>query len=688
MRFGRSVSIVVGFLVFTGGSGFPRAIGAPSIAGGAVTIMFGRGTVQLTNYSCSVLPGSVSLFAAAQDLRERELAATIPMTVSHIGEGDERICNGGNLYANWTDLAELRDTYGWTVVPRGLTNDDLTLKNDPATLEANICGALEPFESHGHHDAWGMFAWPQNRWTLEYQERYVTPCYAYGRRYAGLFGTTALPAPFPYWAMTVSENGGKCANATLPCHTFTPRGNRDYMQPQALAATIDVAADKRAWVLLQFYGLVQGNFGQMGERFAWDCRSSDPADHWTSYSEIYCWDDYREVVSSIPATATVTDPASVAGLSGRKLQPDTSEIGEAGAAGIYEDTRSWAANIADFNSDGYQDFLLVRHSQIARLYRNDGDGTFTEVNSGAFVKNDRHDCAWADVDQDELLDAYCTLGDSHGDGEGPNELWIQQPDGTFVDRAGTYGVTDRFGRGSHTTFLDVNHDAYPDLFVGNDYPRTDGLLSPNRLFINQGGTSFTAAPGHGLDHEVGAFCVDAADYNNDGWEDLLICGRKSLTLYRNESGVSFTNVSAAMRVGRFWRSARLVDVSGDGLLDLVTIRPSAMQVRLRVGGSFASPVVTQSLNAGRDVATGDFDADGAIDLYLLQGATSSVSNHPDMLLLNDGMATSFTPAQIPQTSRGRGDAVEPIDYNSDGSEDFIVLNGEGSASGPIQLITR
>lgn len=368
--------------------------------------------------------------------------------------------------------------------------------------------------------------------------------------------------------------------------------------------------------------------------------------------------------------------------------PDASEIGQAGSAGIYEQTRTWSANVADFNSDGHQDFLLVRHAQIARLYRNDGDGTFTEVNKGSFVKNDRHDCAWADVDQDGLLDAYCTLGASHGDGEGPNELWMQQPGGTFVNRATAYGVTDRFGRGRHTTFLDVNHDAYPDLFVGNDYPRTDGVLSPNRLFINQGGASFASAPAYGLDHEVGAFCVDAADYNNDGWEDLLVCGRRGLTLYRNNNGASFTNVIGAMGVGGFWRSARLVDLSGDGLLDLATIRPTGFQLRLRLGASFASPVLALSLDAGRDVTAGDFDADGAVDLYLLQGATSSVSNHPDILLLNDGTGASFAPAEIPQTSRGRGDAVEPIDYDSDGSTDFIVLNGEGPALGPIQLITR
>ncbi len=310
-----SVGILIAFAI---GCMVLQPTGASAaVPGGALTIMFGRGALRATNYSCAVLPGSVSLFTVANDLRARGLTATIPMTASHAGEGTTRVCSGGYRYANWADLATFRDAYGWTVVPRGLTNAALTGITDPLELERNICGAKQVFAAHGHERAWGMFAWPQNEFTSELQQRYVTPCYAYGRRYTAPYATNALPAPWPYWARSVSVNGGKCADPSLPCHTFTPKGNRDYMQPRDLAATAASARARGAWALLQFYSLVSGSYGRMGDRFAWDCRSSDPADHWTSYSEYYCWSDYLAVLRSIPAGARVVDPAEVAALTGR-----------------------------------------------------------------------------------------------------------------------------------------------------------------------------------------------------------------------------------------------------------------------------------------------------------------------------------------------------------------------------------
>ncbi len=368
--------------------------------------------------------------------------------------------------------------------------------------------------------------------------------------------------------------------------------------------------------------------------------------------------------------------------------PPPSELGAAVEAGVYEETRTWGANVADYDADGHDDFLLVRHSQApARLYHNQGDGTFIEVNRGTFPRNDRHDCAWGDVDQDGRLDAYCTLGADHGTGTGLNELWMQQPDGTFVNRASAYGVTDPFGRGRHATFVDVDHDPYPDLFVGNHYPRTDGRTSPNRLYINQGGTSFRDAPEFGLDKEVGGYCAQAADYDGDGWEDLLVCGRKALKLYRNDGGVIYRDVSLSVGIDGFWRGAVLADFDGDGRPDLARVRPGSVQVRLQRSGTFTTQVLGRSLDAGRDLAAGDLDGDGDLDLYVLQGADGTVNNRPDLMLLNDGAGTAFTQTAIPLTTRGRGDAVASIDRDGDDADEFIVLNGEGSASGPIQLIT-
>ena len=160
---------------------------------------------------------------------------------------------------------------------------------------------------------------------------------------------------------------------------------------------------------------------------------------------------------------------------------------------------------------------------------------------------------------DGLIDGYCTIGTDFGTSYATNELWIQQPIGGFVNMAAAYGVEDGYGRGRTTTFVDVNHNGYPDLFVVNQAPRPDGIPTSNRLFINQGGTSFRSAPEYGVDQELGTTpgggCAQAVDVNNDGWQDLLACTSAGLRLYLNNGGTSFTDVSTADGLANVWKDA-------------------------------------------------------------------------------------------------------------------------------------
>jgi hypothetical protein len=367
-------------------------------------------------------------------------------------------------------------------------------------------------------------------------------------------------------------------------------------------------------------------------------------------------------------------------------------------AGVREVIGTWSANVADFNNDGWDDWLFVRHhpgKPADRLYRND-DGHFTEIDAGIFNQGpDRHDCAWGNVNPqtDGLPDVFCTIGANYGTATKLNELWIQQPDHTFVNRTVLYKLNDdTYGRGRNTTFIDANHDAYPDLFVGNLYPRPDGRPTINRFYLNQGGTQFKAAPGYGLDKAVSATCAQAADYNRDGWEDLLVCGKQSLKLYRNQQGTAFSDVSGGVGITGFARDALLADLNGDGHLDLAAVHPQSLVVRLLANGRFQAPVTTRSLLAGESIAAGDINNDGRLDLYVLQACNSNIAsgeytgNKPDLMLLNDG-AARFSQVQIPQTTAGCGNRVAAIDYDNDGREDFIVLNGRFWTQGPVQLIT-
>jgi hypothetical protein len=367
-------------------------------------------------------------------------------------------------------------------------------------------------------------------------------------------------------------------------------------------------------------------------------------------------------------------------------------------AGIHRISRTWDAAVADADGNGWPDVMVGTHADgPAALYLNSG-GRFVEVLPGRFIARDRHDCDWGDANVDGLPDMYCTIGSESGTGTGPNELWIQGPNG-FTNRAAAHGVTDEYGRGRRTVFIDVNHDPYPDLFVGNQYPREDSIPSPMRMFINEGGTSFRPAPEYGLDREVGGQCAQAADYDGDGWQDLLVCGQNTptlwgLRLYRNDRGTRFVDVTSSVGIADWSSAATLADLDGDGDLDLARIDVSSAQVQMQSDGVFQPPVTVATLDRGKWLAAGDADGDGDLDLYLVQKCPPElVPNLPDVMLLNSGNGTSYVPVPIPQAPEGCGDVVTPIDYNRDGNTDFIVLNGgpyqeHGTQPrGPIQLIS-
>jgi hypothetical protein len=370
---------------------------------------------------------------------------------------------------------------------------------------------------------------------------------------------------------------------------------------------------------------------------------------------------------------------------------------------------TWSAGVADVDADERPDVLLVRHLvEPGSLYRNTG-GRFREIAKETFVMRDRHFCAFADANADGRIDVFCSLGADRGTGAKTDELWIQGADGGFTDRAAAFGVTDPYGRGRFAVFFDANHDALPDLFVGNAAPRADEHPTPNRLFLNEAGRRFRDAPELGLDEETGSFCAQAEDVDRDGWTDLFTCGNEGIRLYRNRESRRFLDVTRAYGLaGRIegvtaarrpanrtelinnpqppWRDARLADLDGDRWLDLIAVGEQGLVVQRGKAGGFLAPTVIGTLTAGSALAVADVDGDGRLDVYVLQTChveNGAVKDDPDVLLHNDG-GMRFRRVRLP-AAQGCGQAAFPIDADGDGRSEFIVLNGRDRFPGTVEV---
>ena len=373
--------------------------------------------------------------------------------------------------------------------------------------------------------------------------------------------------------------------------------------------------------------------------------------------------------ATTPIPVTITDQAPAAGISGPV-------------------DWTFSAAVADFNGDGWPDIFIARHWHPANLWLNNQDGTFSQADATYFSQiTDRHDCQAADFNQDGLKDIFCSVGADRGSTVKSNALYIQQPDGTFVDQAYQWNVADVTSRGRYGTVLDANHDGYPDIFYGAESQRPDGLPSINRLYLNTGNGSFIDSPAMGLDLNIGSQCAHTVDYDSNGWPDLLACGGTSLHLFRNDQGHGFTDVSSTLGTPVKAVDAAMADVNHDSLPDLITLTGTRVAERLqRANGTFTAPKPKLTVKSGKTLAVGDVNGDNNPDIYVVCGRTGA-DNATDSLLL--GSATGdFTPmAVIPGTTVGGGNRVYPFDYTPDGLTSFLVLNGQTPNRGPTQLLT-
>ena len=360
----------------------------------------------------------------------------------------------------------------------------------------------------------------------------------------------------------------------------------------------------------------------------------------------------------------ITKQAGLSGWIHKMGTPEKNFILETNGSGVC---------LVDYDNDGWLDIYLVNGSTFnaldgkeetphAALFRNNHDGTFTDVTQKAGVANDRwgYGCSVADYDNDGWLDIY--VGNY-----GQNRLYHNNHDGTFTDRAEKAGVAlGNWSPGS--TWGDYDGDGLLDLYV-TGYVHFDR----NNLPI-----SGTKAVGY-------ASCLYRGQSVN--------CGPRGLTgepdhLFHNNGDGTFTDVTAKAGVedkDKYYGFAAIfVDINGDGKPDLVVgndSEPNFLYIN-KGDGTFEDDSYVSGFALNKDgreiasmgIAAGDYENNGQIDFYV-----TDFGDDYKVLFHNDGDA-SFTDvsykAGIAQTTIpfvGWGDGF--LDYDNDGWLDLFEVDG-------------
>ena len=432
--------------------------------------------------------------------------------------------------------------------------------------------------------------------------------------------------------------------------------------------------------------------------------------------------------SGIPFNARFTDIAAQAGLTHQVV------YGESQAKKYILETTGCGCAFIDYDNDGWMDILVLNGTRVDgptegvtnRLYKNNRDGTFTDVTTAAGLTK----TGWAsavcvgDYNNDGFEDLFITY-------YGQNVLYRNNGDHTFTDvteHAGLIKPVQRWGSGC--TWLDYNRDGLLDLFVANymDFdvahapaagsnsncawkgipvmcgPRGFPTVPP-LLYRNNGNGTFTdvsAESGVGKARGSYAMTAVAADFDNDGWPDIYVaCDTSPSWMFRNnhdgtfrenglETGVALNedgNEQAGMGLG-------IGDYNLNGSLDILKTHfadDTSVLYKNNGHGMFDDvtnqsglAVETRFISWGAGMA--DLDNDGLPDLFIVTGNVypeieaklpAYPMKGPRLLFRNLGggkfeeLLDQAGPAiATPHCSRGCAFG----DFDNDGDIDILIVN--------------
>jgi hypothetical protein len=401
------------------------------------------------------------------------------------------------------------------------------------------------------------------------------------------------------------------------------------------------------------------------------------------------------------------------------------------AAGLRGLTGGLHTNHGDYNNDGFIDVLVLRTGWLRgegrhpdSLLRNNGDFTFTDVTEEAGLLSERpsQTAAWFDYNGDGWIDIF--VGNESSPGESHRcQLFRNNRDGTFTECASSAGLNlVKFVKGATTG--DFNNDGRPDLYLSiigakNMLLRNDGPSDADKS--PTGRWKFTdVATAAGVTQPIVSFPCWFWDYDNDGWQDLMVTGyyiqnagdiaadylglpteAARARLYRNNGDGTFSDVTKDAGLFKVLHTmgCNFGDLDNDGWLDayfgtgdpdLATLIPSRMFRNDR--GKRFQDVTTSGgfgqLQKGHGIAFGDIDNDGDQDVYSVVGGVVTADHYPNQLFANPGHGNRWLKLKLEGVTSNRaalGARIKVVVQTGDGERAIYKTVTPGASFGASPL---
>ncbi|MCG8603930.1 FG-GAP-like repeat-containing protein [bacterium] len=290
---------------------------------------------------------------------------------------------------------------------------------------------------------------------------------------------------------------------------------------------------------------------------------------------------------------------------------------------------NFGASWGDYDNDGDVDLYLTNKG-VDELYENLGDGTFRNITHSAgldLLIRDSASAVWFDLDNDGYLDLYVSSYGQHGlPASSDNVMYRNNGDGTFTNITAMTGLAES-GFTFVSMVLDANKDGAPDLYCVNDF-------GDNFFYLNKGdGTFREATREFGLEDDGHGMGVTLGDFDNDGLFDIYLTNiaddleHEWSPLFRQTGSGYFQDVTLQTGTGiTYWAwGCEFFDFDLDGDLDLYVVNGTFgndfrnLLFRNNNNGTFED--FSQQSGAdgqaeARGLCVADFDNDGRLDMFV------------------------------------------------------------------------